>query len=114
MAFDKEVRDKVINFAENFSINIGNVLSFEEAICTHKNNFDRHFTTFSNTEFILTNFAGRISGARLMFLGDKLSYEIGLDYIIQFDERENEFEFIEAYSEKIYRRTILKLSDESN
>ncbi|WDF47633.1 hypothetical protein PQ459_03885 [Chryseobacterium sp. KACC 21268] len=62
----------------------------------------------------MKNFAGRISGARLMFDGDKLSYEIGVDYIIQFDERENEFEFIEAYSEKIYRRTILKISNESN
>lgn len=49
MAFDIEVRNKIINFVENFSVNIGKVLYFKESICTHKDNFDRHFTTFSST-----------------------------------------------------------------
>ncbi len=114
MKLNEETKNKVISFIENFSRNIGKKLYFREAICTNKDNFDRHFTTFSSTEFILTNISARISGARLMFAGEKLAYEIGIDYIIQFEERENEIEFLEAYSEKIYRQTILKISDENN
>lgn len=103
------LKDKIIHFIENFQKHIGKTLLFKEAISVNKDNFDRHFTTFSSSEFILTNFAVRISGARIMFNGTKLSYEIGADFITQFEDRGVEIEFLEIYSDKIYRRTILKI-----
>jgi hypothetical protein len=107
---DKDIlKNKVIHFLETFSVNIGKTLFFKEAICTNKNNFDRHFTTFSNTEFELTHFTARISGARIMFYEEKLNYEISIDRIINFEVNSNEILFLETYSEDIYRRTIIKI-----
>ena len=113
MRANQEIQNRVIEFLETFNENIGRNLYFEEAICTSKENFDRHFTTFSSTEFILINFATRFSGARIMFIGEKLGYEICVDCIIKFNQNQDELFFLEAYSEKIYRRTIIKLSNES-
>lgn len=110
----QETQYRLIAFLETFSINIGRNIFFREAICTQKDNFDRHFTTFSSTEFILTNFAVRFSGARIMFHGEKLVYEICLDCVIDFNQYNDELVFLEAYSEKIYRRTILKFTDTNN
>lgn len=108
---EENFKNKIINFAESFSKNIGKRISFQEAICTNKDSFDRHFTTFSRNEFILRNFSIRMSGARFMFDGENLKYEIGMDHLIQLDEYENEVIFIEAYSENILRKTILKIID---
>jgi hypothetical protein len=114
MAFDEKIKIELMTFVQNFQINIGKSLFFSEAICTERTNFDRHFTTFSSTEFKLSKIGVRFSGARLMFEGERIAYEIALDNIILFEERENEVEFIEAYSEKIYRKTILKFTDDNN
>jgi hypothetical protein len=107
-----EIKNKVFHFLETFNLNIGKTLYFREAICTNKNNFDRHFTTNSSTEFKLTHFTARISGARIMFDGEKLNYEISLDRIINFEENFTEIMFLESYSEEIYRRTIIKIINE--
>ena len=94
-------KNKITHFLETFSLNIGKTLHFSEAICTFKDSFDRHFTTFSSTEFILKNFSVRISGTRIIFRGDKLDYEIGLDTIISIEENDAKIVFIEAYSKEI-------------
>jgi hypothetical protein len=110
---DKDkIKNKVIHFLETFSINIGKTLLFKESICTNKNNFDRHFTTYSSTEFKLTHFTARVSGARIMFDGEKLNYEVSIDRIINFEEDSDEISFLESYSEDIYRRTIIKILSE--
>jgi hypothetical protein len=114
MKLNEETKDRVLKFLEEFPINIGKNLFFREAICTDKENFDRHLTSYSSTEFKLTNFATRFSGARIMFDGEKLNYEISLDYLIKIERHANEIIFLEAYSEKIYRRTIMAISDEGN
>ena len=106
----EDMKHKIIEFIENFDVNKGKSLIFREAISTNKDNFDRHFTSYSKIEFILLNFTVRISGARMMFDGDKMNYEIGVDHIIQFEDKEGEIEILEALSEKVYRRTIIKIN----
>lgn len=105
----EQTKNTIKHFIETFNKNIGKTLYFKEAISTQKENFDRHFTSFSSTEFLLTNFTARISGARIMFDGEKLNYEISLDRVISLEESECQFIFIEAYSEDVYRQTILKV-----
>ena len=109
-----ETKNKVIQFLETFNNNIGKTLHFREALCTNKENFDRHFTTFSSTQFVLTYFGARISGARIMFDGEVLNYEISFDRIYSFEENENGIILLEKYSEKIYRKTILNIRNEGN
>ncbi|MES2592335.1 MAG: hypothetical protein V4608_10650 [Bacteroidota bacterium] len=111
---DNEIRSKVITFMESFTVNIGKTLNFSEAISTNKKNFDRHFTTYSSTEFKLTHFSARISGARIMFIGEKLNYEISIDRIINIEQNNFEILFIEAYSDEVFRETNLKIINESN
>lgn len=103
----EKIKTEVINFLETFNINLGKTINFREAICTNKENFDRHFTTYSSTEFELTHFAVRISGARIMFMGEILNYEISVDRIIKFERIDDEYLFLEKYSDVIYRRTII-------
>ncbi|MGL4597709.1 MAG: hypothetical protein ACRCYO_09280 [Bacteroidia bacterium] len=114
MRLNEETKNNVFRFLESFHTNTGKTLYFREAISTNEGNFDRHFTSFSSTAFKLVNVATRYSGARIMFDGEKLNYEISLDCLIHFEEKENEFTFIEAYTEKVYRRTILKVTDENS
>jgi hypothetical protein len=60
--------------------------------------------------FTVTNIACRTSGARIMLQGEELYYEIAIDLLIDFMEKENQtFEFLEKYSENVYRKTILKI-----
>ena len=105
----ENTNNEVINFIETFNVYIGKKINFKEAICTNQENFDRHFTTFSSTEFILTDFGARISGARIMFGGEKLNYEISFDRITKFEKNENQIIIFEAYSENIIRRTFVNI-----
>lgn len=105
----ENIKNQVINFLETFNINIGKRINFNEAICTNKENFDRHFTTYSSTEFELQHFAARISGARIMFMGETLNYEISIDRIIKFEKTDENFLFLEKYSDEIFRKTIISI-----
>ena len=106
----EELKNKLITFYQECEKFYGFKIEISEAISTNSLNFDRHFTTFSNTEFILTRFNWRISGGRIMFESEKLNYEIASDRITKFTEFEqNEFEFIEMYSETVFRKTTIKI-----
>lgn len=109
----KNLSDKISHFLETFHLNVGKTVYFCEAICTDKDGFNRHFTTFSSTEFILESFGARISGARMSFRGEKLDYEIGLDCLISLEEEENKTIFLEAYCKEVYRKTTLQIIDEN-
>jgi hypothetical protein len=51
-----------------------------------------------------------MSGARIMLQGEELYYEIAMDLLVDFAEKENQTsEFLEKYSENVYRKTILKI-----
>jgi len=103
-----KLKETLIAFFQYCDTLKGNQITIQEYISTNKNNFDRHFTTSSKLVFEMTNFGVRMSGARAMFMGEKQSYEIGVDRIIHFEQlKENEYELIEKYSETAHRKSIL-------
>ncbi len=102
--------NRLITFYQECEKFYGVKIEISEAISTNTLNFDRHFTTFSNTEIILNRFGWRISGGRIMFEGKKLNYEIAVDRITNFTELEQDtFEFIEKYCETVFRKTTIKI-----
>ncbi len=106
----EDLKSKIIFFFENCEKFYGKTIEIKSAISSNQLNFDRHFTSFSYLEFDLVKISTRISGGRATMEGGKQYYEIGLDYLIHFEEiGENQFEFIEKYSETIYRKTTLTI-----
>jgi hypothetical protein len=60
----------------------------------------------------MKEFGVRFSGNRAMFMGEKQSYEIGGDHIIQISRiGESDFEVLERYSEKVFRRSVIIFLD---
>lgn len=101
---------KVIHFIESSEKYSGKKIRFQEAISTNTLNFDRHFTTFNAAEFILDKVFWRISGGRIIFDGKESYYEISADRITDFQEiGDGIFEFLEMYSETVYRRSRLEI-----
>ncbi len=106
---NKELQEKLIAFFQNCDSFKGMNLIVNEYISTNKDNFDRHFTSCSKLAFKMIDFGVRFSGARAKFRGENQYYEIGGDLITEFKELENdEYEILEKYSEKVYRKKILK------
>jgi hypothetical protein len=106
---EKALQEKVIQFLEQCHAWEGCMLEVREAISTHKDNFDRHFTTFGLSAFLLRRASWRISGGRIIFDGEHGYYEIGADLLLAFDAlANNEFQFIEKYGDQCYRQSILK------
>lgn len=105
----QELKERLIAFFESCHSYKGKHIHVREYISTRKDNFDRHFTTFSELDFKVENFGVRISGGRAMFIGANQSYEIGADMLIVFEEIEKDvFELIERYSENVYRKSVIK------
>lgn len=103
-----EMINRIINFGETSERLIGKQIKIRQAISVNKDNFDRHFTCFTNFEFKLTHFGIRVSGQKMMFMGDKFNYEIDSRYLIEFQENnDDEYVFIEKLSEEVYKRTLL-------
>ncbi|MFK7774846.1 MAG: hypothetical protein AB8F94_22085 [Saprospiraceae bacterium] len=108
----QELKNKIIKIYQKWDSFKNWQISIKVAISTNKDNFDRHFTSFSKLEFVMKDFGVRFSGNRARFEGEKQSYEIGGDHIIRIEEKEeDEFEIIEKYSEKVFRRTMIKFLD---
>ena len=106
----EDLKNRILQFLENAEVFYGKNLKINESISINGINFDRHFTTSNSMSFIVTNIACRTSGARIMLQGDELYYEIAIDLLVDFMEKENQvFEFLEKYSENVYRKTILKI-----
>ena len=108
---NQELKDELIGIYQKWNSFNNRHISINESISTNKDNFDRHFTSFSNLEFVMKEFGVRFSGNRAMFIGAKQSYEIGGDHIIKIENTgESEFEVFEKYNEKVYRRSVIKFS----
>jgi hypothetical protein len=105
------LKKEIISFMENGHQYVGKTLQFKSALSSYKDNFDRHFSSFSKTVFVLENFSCRISGARMMFEGDTQYFEIGADLLTDFQKTEDGFIFMEKYSDMVYRRTEMRVLD---
>jgi len=100
-------KKRILDFIENFKF-IDKTIKISEAISVNKDNFNRHFTSFSNFEFTVESVGVRFSGAKIYFSSQNLNYEIHFDLISEFTETEkNEYQIIEILSENVYRKTIL-------
>lgn len=109
MKSSKELKDKLITFFENGEQFIGFIIKIHSALSVNFDNFNRHFTSYSNQEFVLKYVGVRFSGARAMFDGEKDTYEISVADIISFEEKsKNHYIFIEKLSDKVYKLTELK------
>ena len=83
-------------------------LHIREAISTNGLNFNRHFTTHCESVFTLLHCSWRLSGGRVLFAGAASSYEIGGDQLIGFTKHSStQFEFIERYSETVFRQSTM-------
>ncbi|UZR95251.1 hypothetical protein [Chondrinema litorale] len=106
---NNQLKERLFKFLQTCDNYRGRKIIIKEFITTNKDNYNRHFTTFSELEFTLQSCGARISGGRAMFLGDKLSYEIAIDIIVDLIEiDELNFELVEKYSESVYRKSELR------
>ena len=108
----QELKEKIIEFFQKWDSFKNSRISIKVATTTNRDNFDRHFTSFSKIEFVMKDFGVRFSGNRAMFKGEKQSYEIGGDYIVKISKiGERNFEVLEKYSEKVFRKSEIKFFD---
>ena len=107
----EELKKRLQFFAENSTLWVGKTLDIHQFISTNADNFDRHFTTVTNFAYTLVHFGIRMSGAKMMFMGEVFSYEIDLGSITQFNESEQTYFFVEKLSETVYRKSVLSFKN---
>lgn len=104
-----ETNLKVIHFFENIEKYYGSKTEITEGLYTKSEDFDSNFTTWNLCEFNLIRSAYRTKGARLMMEGEKMYYEISAKLIIDFKQPgRHTYEFVEQYSETVFRITKIK------
>lgn len=104
----EELKNQILSFAEISKSLIGKQIKIRQAISINKDNFDRHFTCFSNFKYVLTHFGISMSGQKMMFMGEEFNYEVDSRCIIELQENNNhEYVFLEKLSEEVYKRTIV-------
>jgi hypothetical protein len=100
------LNQEIVLFFENIPKYYGLKTEITEGLCTHRDNLDANLTTWNLSVFELIRSAYRKTGDKLMIEGDTMYYEISADRIIDFKSLSpNEYEFIEQYSETVYRIT---------
>lgn len=109
---DKALIEQIVAFAEKAQSSfIGMQVYIEQELSTAGNNYDRHFSASASFGFKLTNFAIRFSGNKLMFVGERNHYEIHGDAITELkDFGNNSYELLEVLSERICRRSTIRLT----
>ncbi|AWG27147.1 hypothetical protein [Flavobacterium kingsejongi] len=106
---DQEKNTQIISFFENIEKYYGSKTEITEGLCTKADDFDTHFTTWNLSEFTLIRSGYRKNGDRMMLEGKKMYYEISAARIVNFEQKgRNVFEFIEIYSDSVFRITTLK------
>ena len=107
-----DVKARLTTFADKIEMFYGRYVTISESISTNKANFDRHSSTFGNYELKLEKVTWRMCGGRITFSQADLYYEISIDNLVNFLEKErNCFEFLEQNSEAVFRMTTLKFKE---
>lgn len=107
----EELRKRLQLFAENSSLWVGQTLDIHQFISTNAANFDPHFTTVVKFSYTLMHFGFRMSGAKMMFMGEVFNYEIDLGSIVHFSENEQSYFWVEKLSETVYRKSVLSFKN---
>jgi type I site-specific restriction-modification system R (restriction) subunit len=105
----EELNSKILSFFESIEKYYGCKTEITEGLYSNLEDLDAHLTTWNLSEFHLTRSAYRNKGERFMFEGNKMYYEIAAKKIIDFKQPgRNKFEFIEQYSETVFRITKIR------
>lgn len=105
----EELNSDIILFFESIEKYYGCKTEITEGLFSELDDLDANLTTWNLSEFDLTRSAYRNNGNRFMFEGDKMYYEISGERIIEFKQPgRNKFEFIEQYSETVFRITKIR------
>ncbi|TBX70399.1 hypothetical protein EZL74_04280 [Flavobacterium silvisoli] len=102
-------RQEIITFFECIDKYYGSKTEITEGLCTDAQASDANLTTWNLSEFELIRSAYRTAGEKFMIEGRNMYYEISADRIANFKQLgRNEFEFIEQYSETVFRITKIR------
>ena len=105
----EETKEKILDFFENIEKYYNCNTEITEGLYSQNESFEAAFTTWNLSEFVLIRSAYRNIGNRFMFEGEKMYYEIAAKNIISLEQPgRNRFEFIEKYSDNVYRITKIR------
>lgn len=98
----------IINFFENISKYYGSKIEITISLSSQVENISTE-STWNLFEFILSQSAYRNEGNKFMFEGNSIYFEISAQHLIDFKQNgRNKFEFIEKYSETVFRITKIR------
>jgi PDZ domain-containing secreted protein len=99
----------ILLFFEEVTKYYGSTTEITEGIVSDIENIDANLTTWNLSEFVLIRSAYRKTGNKFMLEGKGLYYEMAAEKIVALNELgRNNFEFIEQYSDTVFRITRLK------
>lgn len=105
----EELNSKIIAFFEEIEKYYGSKTEIAEGLYSESEAKNPDLTTWNLSEFELVRSAYRTNGGRFLFEGSKMYYEISGEKIIEFKQPgRNKFEFIEQYSESVFRITKIR------
>ena len=105
----ENLRKGIIDFFENIEKYYGCKTEITQGLFSEINNHDADLTTWNLSEFELIQSAYRNSGNKFMLEGNGIYFEISAEQIIDFKQTgRNKFEFIEQYSESVFRITKIR------
>lgn len=107
-----DTKTRLAVFYQTIEMFYGRRMTISECISLNGTNFDRHFSTLGHYEFKLEKVSWRMSGGRMAFSQSDCYYEISIDNLVSFSAREEHcFEFLEKYSESVFRMTTIKFKE---
>lgn len=105
----EELNSNILYFFETVEKYYGSKTEITEGLFCNTDTLEAANTTWNLSEFELTRSAYRKNGGRFMFEGNKMYYEISGERLIDFKQPgRNKFEFIEQYSETVFRITKIR------
>ncbi|MCF6128140.1 hypothetical protein L1S35_00510 [Flavobacterium sp. AS60] len=103
------LREGIIDFFENIEKYYGSKTEITQGLFSELDNHNAHLTAWNLSEFELVRSAYRNSGDKFMLEGKGSYFEISAERIIDFKKTgRNKFEFIEQYSEIVFRITKIR------
>ena len=102
-------QQEIIAFFESIEKYYGCKTEITQGLFSELDNLDANLTAWNLSEFVLMRSAYRNSGDKFMLEGKGTYYEISAEKIIDFKQTgRNKFEFIEQYSETVFRITKIR------
>lgn len=102
----EELNLNIVAFFETIEKYYGCKTEITEGLFSDYDDLDANLTTWNLSQFDLIRSAYRNNGGRFMFEGQTMYYEISGERIIDFKQPgRHKFEFIEQYSETVFRIT---------